>query len=247
MSLMRTLLQRALLFFVAIAGCSVWATSTNEGISLSRTRVIFLSSEKAQTVTMQNHGSRAYLVQSAVIDTPGGRVPAPFMTTPPLFRLEPDSKNMIRILRKDDTALPTDRESVFYFTAIAVPATAQPKDDEAAMSARVSVGIQNTIKLFWRPIGLPIQPEEAEGRLTFEYHNRKVRVSNPTPYYITFSRLTFDGINVNVRDGVSMIAPFSEVSYPTASGVRQARWSVINDYGGSSQQYTARVQKGGAS
>ena len=221
------------------------AVAAEGGISLSRTRVVFQSTDNAQTLTLQNHGSRPYLVQSAVVATPEGHEPAPFLTTPPLFRLEANSKNTIRILRKGDAVLPTDRESVFYFTAIAVPAMTAPKEtDDSSLAARISVGIQNTIKLFYRPAGLAMTQEEAEGRLTFKQQGGKVQVANPTPYYLTFSRLAFDGTEIKVRDSVAMIAPFSQVSYPLTAHVRQAQWSVINDYGGISQQYQAAVPSG---
>ncbi|MCB5309390.1 fimbrial biogenesis chaperone [Yersinia massiliensis] len=224
------------------------AAAADGGVSLSRTRVIFQSTDSVQTLTIQNHGSRPYLVQSAVVVSPQGREAAPFLTTPPLFRLEENSKNTLRILHKDDAALPADRESVFYFTAIAVPAMTQPKESEdASLSARIAVGIQNTIKLFYRPVGLSMKAEEAQGRLTFHLQDGKVQVQNPTPYYLTFSRLAFDGNEVAVRDIAPMIAPFSQVSYPVTGHVKQAQWTVINDYGGNSPLFISDVLNGGKS
>ncbi len=238
-------LRRLLLVVGGMMVVGQGAVAAEGGISLSRTRIVFQSTDNAQTLTLQNHGSRPYLVQSAVMMTPGGREPAPFLTTPPLFRLEANSKNTIRILRQGDAALPADRESVFYFTAIAVPAMAQPQEaEDAALAARISVGIQNTIKLFYRPAGLAMAPEAAQGRLTFHLQGGQVQVHNPSPYYLTFSRLAFDGTEVPVRDTVSMIAPFSQVSYPVKGQVRQVQWTVINDYGGNSQQYQSAVLSG---
>lgn len=238
---LRRILHVAGVMAVVVQG----AVADEGGISLGRTRIIFLSTDNAQTLTIQNHGSRPYLVQSAVVATQEGHEPAPFITTPPLFRLEDNSKNTLRILPKGDSKLPADRESVFYFTAVAVPAMTQTKEaDDTALAARVSVGIKNTIKLFYRPAGLAMTSEEAAGGLTFHLQGGKMRVDNPTPYYLTFSRLAFDGTEVKVRDTVSMIAPFSQVSYPVTGQVRQAKWAVINDYGGSSPQYTSTVLSG---
>lgn len=223
------------------------AAAADGGIGLSRTRVIFQAGDSAQTLTLQNNGSRPYLVQSAVVTQPQGHEAAPFLATPPLFRLEANSKNTLRILRKDGASLPVDRESVFYFTAIAVPAMTLPETaDEASLAARVSVGIRNTIKLFYRPAGLSLAPEEAQGRLTFHLTGGKVQVGNPTPYYLTFSHLKLDGTEIDVRTPGAMIAPFSSVSYPLTGHPRQAHWSVINDYGGNSAVYHATVQSGEA-
>jgi len=238
-------LQRTLLAFGLLIMVIPGAQAAEGGISLGRTRIVFTSIDKAQMLTMRNQSMRPYLVQSAVVMEPNGRGSAPFITTPPLFRLEANSQSAIRILREDDAKLPADRESVFYFTAIAVPATEKPKvEEDTAMAAKISIGIQNTIKLFYRPSGLAMTVEEAEGKLTFQQQQGKVLVNNPTPYYLTFSRLAFNGIDVNVRDNVSMIAPFSQVSYPVAGKAQQAQWSVINDYGGSSKPYQSTVQNG---
>lgn len=224
------------------------AAEPEGGISLSRTRIIYLSTDNAQTLTLQNQGARPYLVQSAVVMSADGHDMAPFITMPPLFRLDANSQNTLRIMRKSDAVMPTDRESVFYFTAIAIPGTPHPKEaDTGSTAARVSVGIQNTIKLFYRPAGLVMAAEAAEGRLTFDYLAGKVQVTNPTPYYLTLSRLIFDGTEVKVRESVPMIAPFSQASYAVIGPVHQAQWTVINDYGGNSRLYSAPVSNGGGS
>ncbi|MDK9607537.1 fimbrial biogenesis chaperone [Lelliottia wanjuensis] len=246
MNLVSLIVRRMLLGVALLVALVQDATAENGGISISRTRVIFQSTDNAQTVSLQNHGNLPYLVQSAVVASPNGHEPAPFLTTPPLFRLEGHSKNAVRILRKGDAALPDDRESVFYFTAIAVPSMSQPKEsDDTALAARVSVGIQNTIKLFYRPVGLAIAQEEAAGRLGFQHKGATVQVSNPTPYYLTFSRLAFDEAEVDISRGI-MIAPFSHISVPAAGNVRRAQWTLINDYGGNSPLFKAAVKSGGA-
>lgn len=237
------LLKRTLLISGLLIAAVPNLYAADGGIGLNRTRIIFNSADTAKTLSIINYGARPYLVQTAVITQPYDRELAPFISTPPLFRLEANSQSAIRILRKDSFSFPTDRESVFYFTAIAVPAIEQPKEgDGTSMQARLSVGIQNIIKLFYRPVGLAITPEVAEGKLTFQQLSGNVQVNNPTPYYITFSRLDFDGVNVNVKESVSMIAPFSHVKYPVKGTIRQAQWSVINDYGGSSKLYKATME-----
>lgn len=221
------------------------AAEAEGGISLSRTRVVYQSTDNAQTLTVQNNGSLPYLIQSAVVMSPDSQTTAPFITTPPMFRLEANSTNTLRILRKGHEGMPIDRESLFYFTAIAIPASAQPKDaDTGSMVARVSVGIQNTIKLFYRPAGLEMEARDAEGRLTFRYEAGEVQVTNPTPYHLTLSRLMFDDKQLKVRESVPMIAPFSQASYAVDGPVHKVQWSVINDYGGNSRLYSSRVTSG---
>lgn len=246
MNLIAFIVRQTVMVVALLAALIQGAVADNGGISISRTRVIFESTDNAQTVSLQNHGTLPYLVQSAVVASPKGHEPAPFLTTPPLFRLEGHSKNAVRILRKGDAGLPADRESVFYFTAIAVPSMTQPKEsDDAALAARISVGIQNTIKLFYRPVGLTMTQEEAAGRLGFQHKGAAVQVNNPTPYYLTFSHLAFDEAQVDVSRGI-MIAPFSQISLPATGGVRRAQWTLINDFGGNSPLFKAHVKSGGA-
>lgn len=59
MSRANAFLQHTLLIISLILGNLPWVVSADSDvISLSRMRVIFMSSDKAQTVSMQNHGSR---------------------------------------------------------------------------------------------------------------------------------------------------------------------------------------------
>ena len=217
----------------------------DSGISLSRTRVIFLSTDNSQSIAIQNHGQRTYLVKSVVNTTPEGQEIAPFMVTPPLFRLEANTQHTLRILRLKEEKLANDKESIFYLSTIVVPSSPKLNEsDVTTMSARISVGVENIIKLFYRPSGLSMTIEQAEDKFIFTQVDNQLQVNNPTPYYLTFYHLTLDGTPLNVRNSVSMIPPFSRVSYPVKGEVRQVQWSVINDYGGKSKSYQATVNVG---
>ncbi|WP_143111843.1 fimbrial biogenesis chaperone, partial [Klebsiella pneumoniae] len=87
------LLQRTLLVSGLLIAAVQHVYAADGGISLSRTRIIFTSADKAQTLSMKNNGPRPYLVQSAIITAPDSRELAPFISTPPLFRLEANSQS----------------------------------------------------------------------------------------------------------------------------------------------------------
>lgn len=240
-------LRKGVLASMLISGMmgAALASPLDGGISLSRTRVIFLSTDSAQSITIKNQGKSPYLVESAVMTSPEALGNPPFMSTPPLFRLEANSQNALRIVRKGNSALPNDRESLFYFMTNAIAASKKPEESHpASMSARISIGVKNTIKLFYRPVGLSMTSEQAAGKLSFRQQGNQLQVSNPTPYYLTFAQLTLDGTVVNVRESVSMIPPFAHAAYTVKGKVRQAQWSVITDYGGNSKTYHAAVQQG---
>ncbi|AHG21729.1 hypothetical protein Z042_20545 [Chania multitudinisentens RB-25] len=223
------------------------APQERSGISLSQTRVVFDAKATSTTVGIRNYSDRPWLIRAQVMTAPGGTQSAPFMVTPPLFRLEPNSQSTVRILRQGTDVLPTDRESVFYLSFLAIPSSSKPDSDTAsAVSAQVTVGIDTVIKLFYRPSGLALTPQDAAAKLTVRLQDNEVEVNNPTPYYQTLISFSLDGKPVAVREAGSMIAPFTSQRYPASGQPRQASWSVINDYGGISPSYQATISHGEA-
>ena len=211
------------------------------GISLGQTRVVVLSTDKAQILTVKNTGQQRYLIQSRVQEVSDSSLPAPFIVTPPLFTLQPDSRQLLRILPQGGT-LPTDRESVFTLSVLAIPA--QEALDNA--TAKVSMGIRFGLKLFYRPAALAENAEAAVCRLKFSAQSDGVLIENLTPYFQTFGKLTLDGRSVNLDARSSMLAPFSTQPYPSEGRVSMVRWQTLNDYGGLSvpcQQVVSPTQE----
>lgn len=238
----------------ALAGLlpAAGVSAADGGISLGQTRVIFDSSRKSEKVTVNNQSDRVYLINSRVLRTPGGSAGntdvVPFMVTPPLFRLESHSRNTVLVVRNDTSALPADRESVFYLSFLAIPAVTRPSDSavtDGAMQPRLSVGIRSVIKLFYRPQGLSMTPAAAPEKLTFSLSGNTLHAENPTPYYLTLARLQADGRSVDVREQDPMIPPYAGRDYRIAGGAGEVSWSVIDDYGGVSGTYRQAVRGGG--
>ncbi|MFZ1871581.1 MAG: molecular chaperone [Chania sp.] len=203
------------------------AGAASGGISLSQTRVIFSAEDKAQTITVKNSGAKNYLIQSRVQTDLSNTRAAPFVVTPPLFQLAPESHQLLRIL-KQDPALPADRESLFYLAVSAIPAQSEP----AAQQARLSMGFQFVIKLFYRPAGLKIAAENASCQLKMTPTAQGIRIENPTPYFLSFGTLAFDQRAVDLETQPAMIAPLSSETYPASQPVKQVHWQAINDFGG---------------
>lgn len=212
------------------------------GLSLSQTRVVFDGKAKSAKVTLNNQSDRVYLVNSRVLTTPDASSKqtesVPFMVTPPLFRLEKQSRNTVLISRNDTSALPTDRESIFYLSFLAIPSVKKNEEAEEGMTTtQVSFGIRTLIKLFYRPGDLDMPVSAAPEKLTFKQQGTQLQVTNPTPYYLTLAQLKVDGQVVNVREQGAMIAPFSSQSYQVERSASEINWSVINDYGGLSETF----------
>ncbi|WP_158233128.1 MULTISPECIES: fimbrial biogenesis chaperone [unclassified Erwinia] len=222
------------------------ARADGGGVSFSRNRIIFPAQDGAVTLTVNNHGDQPWLVQAGVSAEPMKRTAAPFIVTPPLFRLEGNGQNVMRILRAGGS-LPADRESVFYFYASTIPSQPAPKPGQVVqgqLGASLSISMRTILKLFWRPAGLAITPKAAPGMMQFTVQPGAVVVKNPTPYYQSFALLKFDGREQNLDKGPSMVAPFSELRFPASQSVKAVSWSVMNDYGGTTDVATTPLGGG---
>ncbi|MEM8325523.1 molecular chaperone [Morganella morganii] len=224
------------------------AVASDGGISLSQTRVIFEGDRRSEKVMVTNQSGLVYLISSRVLSTPeqksGGQESLPFMMTPPLFRLESDARNAVLVVRNDTSVLPSDRESVFYLSFLAIPAVSKPAGSSAGdvMQPRVSVGIRSVIKLFYRPPGLGTSAAEAAGKLNFTMKDGVLYAENPTPYYLTLASLQADGRGVDVRQQDPMLPPYGSRDYRIRGSAGTVSWSVIDDYGGVSKTYSQRVR-----
>ncbi|MFI8415334.1 molecular chaperone [Serratia sp. NPDC078593] len=201
------------------------------GVSLTPTRLIFQASDTAQSLTIKNQDEKTYLIQAGSQISPDNIQPAPFIVTPPLFRLEPGSKNSLRVLRSGNTVLPDDRESVFYLSALAIPA-GEIEEAQSKNGIQLSMGFRFYIKLLYRPAGLAMTAEEAGCRLRLKQRGNNVQVVNPTPYALTLATLAFDERAIDLDRWPAMIAPFTQQDYPAPQRVVKGQWQVVTDYGG---------------
>lgn len=219
------------------------------GLRLAQTRVVFDAIQPNAKVIILNNSPQVYLVKASVQNTPNGKdtTASPFMVTPPLFRLESESQHTALVVRQGTAHLPADRESVFYLSFLAIPASTKAGEPQENMTlAQVSIGIRNIIKLFYRPATLPIKAEAAYSQLTFQYTEGQLKVSNPTPYYVTLAQLTVNKQLLDIRQHDPMIAPFSQQTYPFAGQGTQVEWSAITDFGDMSPRYHAVLTTKGA-
>ncbi|MER2470821.1 fimbrial biogenesis chaperone [Photorhabdus laumondii] len=209
-----------------------------EGVSIDATRIVYPADSHATTASVRNSSKETiYLMQMTVSTAPQGGKTAPFVVTPPLFRMEPGSQNQVRII-KTGQALPADRESLFWFTAQAIPLSSESNTPSGKqITGGVQVALANTIKLMYRPSGLPVAPEKGFGSLHFKPTAEGITVTNPSPYYITFASLKVGGQELMTKQQKeNMLSPFSALFLPLKGAHYPAKvsWTVINDLGGSS-------------
>jgi len=203
------------------------AQNIGGGISIEQTRVIFSSTEKAQTVTVKNTDNWAYLLQARIQKTPNDSANTPFIVTPPLSSLQADSRQLLRIMPLN-AELSDKQESLFYLAITAIPASKTPVPEGQALS----VGVRFLLKLFYRPAHLSGPNDKTACQLIFRQKTQGIEVANPTPYFQTLGAISLDGRSAALKPGASMVAPYS--SLPLALNVRghELTWKTINDYGG---------------
>lgn len=210
--------------------------NASPGISFYVLRVIYPEGEKqGVTLTAYNKSPASYLMQSWInpVDPATGDVDLsrhgtpvmPFIVTPPLARLEANGELALRI-RRNDMPLPRDRESVFFISMKALPAQ-QPDGEQMVMT------VVSSIKLFYRPAGLAKRAvADMAPKLTFSRSGDQLTAINPTPYWLTFSRLAVGQVALDKPALRLMVPPFGRQSYTlpaTASG--KVSWQLIDEDG----------------
>ncbi|PVZ87881.1 molecular chaperone [Serratia sp. S1B] len=240
-----------------LGGEQAWAGNTNErqGITLQSTRVIYPANEtKGITFAVTNDTQAVYLVQSRVEAWPTSlaepvdassevKAVSPFIVLPPLTRLESRDTLTLRI-RLIEKTLPTDRESVFAFQVKAIPNQSEhgkQAESHSTGQARIILAIQNTLKLFYRPEGLPpYDVNQVAQALQFQRQGTQLVVTNPTAFYATFDELSVAGKPITAEALFSMVPPLGQQAYPLPNAVSsgEVRWRLLDDYGVKTESVT---------
>lgn len=196
------------------------------GVGLGATRVIYPSENKQVSLSVRNSDEKGFfLIQSWVEDNHGKKV-NDFVITPPLFMIKPMSENSLRITYTGKT-LPTDKESAYRIVVKAIPSKDKKTDNVNESSLQIAVA--SRIKLFYRPSNLTMNVDDAQQKLLVEQRGKELVLNNPTPYFITLSKVSVGGkLLPNV-----MVEPGGEMKMPIPAGaVGNISYSTINDFGG---------------
>lgn len=217
---MKTRYKQAIILFTAMVFCS-FKTFAEGGIALGATRVIYPQSASQTSLPVSNSSStQRFLVNSWVEDAQGRKVDS-FVATPPLFVSEPNTENTLRIVYVGK-ALPNDRESLFYLNVKAIPSL-----DRSTVAGKniLQLAILSRIKLFVRPENLPLQESEVISKISINRSGNEIRITNPTPYYVTLVNIDVDG----KKTESIMIAPKASSSLGITGN--KITFQAINDYG----------------
>lgn len=193
------------------------------GVTVGGTRLIYDGGKKEASLSVTNSDTNPYLIQSWAETQSGGTEKAPFIVTPPLYRLEGNQQNVMRIVRTGGN-LPEDRESLYWLNVKSIPAVGGNKDSANTLQ----IAVKTRIKLIYRPAGLKGVPEDVADKLTWSQSGQRLTVTNPTPFVMNFQQVKVGG--QDVKDA-TFVLPMSSATFTTlASG--SVSWKIITDYGG---------------
>ncbi|MDD9665719.1 fimbria/pilus periplasmic chaperone [Klebsiella pasteurii] len=193
------------------------------GIALGATRVIYPAEQKQVQLPVTNSDDSTYLIQSWIENSDGIKDTS-FIMTPPLFAMQGKKENILRIINTKNDNLPRDRETLFWVNVKAIPSMEKSKQTENTLQ----LAIISRIKLYYRPIGLSIPPDQAASHLRFRRSKNLLTLINPTPYYITVTELS---MGPRILDNV-LVPPMGENSVKIPVNTEgEISFRTINDYG----------------
>ncbi|WP_261642329.1 molecular chaperone [Erwinia mallotivora] len=208
----------------------------NAGVIIGGSRLVYESSKKEKSISVENPDKSPFLIQSWIEDAEGNNIrqASPFIITPPLFRLDDGQKNLLRIVRTT-TQLPQDKESLFWLNIKSIPS--KSANDKNTLQ----IAIRSRLKLFYRPEMLKdSSPEDYGNKLLWQAQNGQLKVTNPSSYFMNF---LFIKINDHkIIDG-GLIAPLSSATFKLPDHIQSGdiSWKLINDYGGTGQLHHSRI------
>jgi chaperone protein EcpD len=227
----------------ALAALVVGLGPAHASVVVGGTRVVLPAQQGEVTVRLTNDSDHPALVEAWIdtgdLNSTPDTANSPFLITPPLFRMDPHKDQSLRIIyAQGPQPLPADRESLFWLNVLEVPP--KPSGSQYAGQNYLQFAIRSRLKLFYRPANLPGDAMKAPDKLVFKAAGAPgatLEAHNPTPYYITISKLAL-GTGGKTIDGASgMVAPFGDLRLPL-KGLTQApvagtpvSFTTIDDYG----------------
>ncbi|MGF6916372.1 fimbrial biogenesis chaperone [Paraburkholderia sp. 40] len=222
------------------ATCAAQIGSACASVIMPSTRVIFDGNAREQSLQFSNQDDGPSVMQVWVDSGNAQSTPdtadAPFLVTPPIFRIEPKAGQTVRLVftGKD---LPQDRESVFYFNTLQIPS----KNAAYADQNQMLVMLRNRLKLFYRPAGIEGSAQKAQQQLTFRIgkqgKSERVTANNPSSYYISLLDGSVTCGTHTATFAADMLAPHSEAGWsikgecPLEGATPSLKIKYVDDYG----------------
>ena len=229
---------------LVVAFGTSYMSQAHASVVITGTRVIYPADQREVSVKLNNNGSEPALVQSWIddgdADAKAKQKPMPFTLLPPVARLDPGKGQTLRLMYTQDP-LPKDRESVFFLNVLEIPPRPSTEMQDQNL---LQMAFRSRIKIFFRPLGLPGNPNEAPSQVTWQVvktdggQGFALKGENPTAYHVNLAdaAAAFDG--TTFRSDGGMIPPLGSQLFPLPemkslpAGAPDVSFNAIDDYGG---------------
>lgn len=228
-------------FYVLLAAAQVVLTGTAAAsVKLAATRVIYDASLRERTLQFTNQDDGPSVMQVWIDSGSEQSTPqtadAPFIVSPPVFRIEPKAGQTVRLVFTG-TSLPQDRETVFYLNTLQIPSVSAAYAGQNQML----VMLRNRLKLFYRPAGIEGRAQDAHRKLTFRLlagaRGARIAVGNGSGYYVSLVDGALTCGAHAATFAADMVAPRTEAQWdvegdcPAGAAQASVKIHYVDDYG----------------
>ncbi len=180
-------MKRIALFFCFIFSFAAHANN----IIVNGTRFIYPGNEKEITVQLSNTADRPALAQAWLdngnADATPDTITTPFIITPPISRVDAKSGQTLRIKLGSNAGLAKDKEDAMVAESSGNTAGRGQQKNEGQNILQLA--IRSRFKFIYRPAGLGNRDAAAD-KLALSANGSSLSIGNPTPFYITVSRIS---------------------------------------------------------
>ncbi|NQE77536.1 phytochrome sensor protein [Pantoea ananatis] len=207
-------LKTTLLTLFIISGVS------HAAVVMNASRVI-MEGTTEKIVTFDNTSDNPFIVQIES-DNPGD---PDFVAMPPLFKIKEKGGQTVKI-RLLSSALPKNKESLFYLSFTQIPGVKKNENDEN----RLNIIVKSRLKIIYRPASVNAFSAKEENNVSYRIKNGKLVVSNQSPNVLSIRDISNGkhvlAGNLTLKPGevISTIVKDNHLSGPLKA-------SMINDYG----------------
>ncbi len=215
--------------YLLLALLPLWHSAANAAVTVGATRLIYDGASNEANLTVSNRDDTSpYLVQSWVSHFGSGNEESVdnFIVTPPLFRLDADKENILRIIFTGGPEVPQDRESLFLMNVKAIPAMS---DDQKGKNV-LQIALKTTIKLFYRPAGLKGSLKDAVAQVNWKAQAGALAVNNASKLHVVVSEMKLNGLPITQAPDVLRPGEARELPIQAKAG-DEVQLSYIDDYG----------------
>ena len=213
-------------------------------VKLGVKRIVYHEGSRGVQLDVENPQNYPILVQSNAIKE-DKLSKAEYFVSPPLFKLEGQRKNKIRIIGTD-LKYSGDRETLNWLCIKAIPpsdADLWSREENKKLnkpSLSVNTAVTSCIKLIYRPENITGSPENYYDKLNWRHDKGELYVKNPTPFVMTITKIKANGQDLKHSDlsNLNVLPPFSEQKINIQQEnikLKNIEWNVMTDYGGDSK------------